>query len=545
MDDIEYQLRYVAGAAWRLMAMQDDNPVAPSHGCFHHAYWRDKTSEFADARYQEAGAALALLADPALDSLRRDAGAPDPGRLMAAFRAGLGFSARIQYADGCFDEWYKGERGFAATAFVATAYGLVVWLTGDRLDAQDRKRTGQVMAKAAHWLAGHDDRIKSNHQAAAAAALALAWAELGDDDLKRAARAKVDDVLGRQTAEGWFPEIGGMDLGYCSVMLDYLMIYSEVTGDRDAVPAMRRLYRFLLPHIQPDLAVHGRAGLCLNSYLGRLGSGLLSPHDADAAALAASFAARSSGVAGLRPTLGDDLRLARWSALPVATALLRDRFEAAGGALLEDVQPAGWTLHGEAGAAAYHGQGWHLFATSAGGAAVRIFHGRTLVLDDAGYVLRHGGRDWSCQGYDPGRRLEMAGPACRLGAELAPAGFHYPGFLSRLALRLGSTTRLGSVLLRSIIDALRLRRRSALNQSVAAVAGGGGAVRLVRSVEVGDGGVTIVDELEARFPLSREFLSPLISGGGAELPAFDPANRVRIGKSVGPGGEIVWRVGET
>ena len=44
MDDIEYQLRYVAEAAWRLMAMQDDNPVAPSHGCFHYGYWRDKTS---------------------------------------------------------------------------------------------------------------------------------------------------------------------------------------------------------------------------------------------------------------------------------------------------------------------------------------------------------------------------------------------------------------------------------------------------------------------------------------------------------------------
>ncbi len=544
MDDIEYQLRYVAEAAWRLMAMQDDNPVAPSHGCFHTAYWRDKTSEFPDARYQEAGAALALLAHPAFEDLRQDTGAPDPERLMAAFRAGLGFSARIQYADGCFDEWYKGERGFAATAFVATAYGFVVWLMGDRLKAEDRELAGQVMARAARWLAGHDDNIKSNHQAAAAAALALAWGELGEDDLKRAARAKVDDVLARQTAEGWFPEIGGMDLGYCSVMLDYLMIYSEVTGDHDAVPAMGRLYRFLLPHIQPDLTVHGRAGLCLNPYLGRLGVGLLSPHDADAAAVAATFAARNSGVAGLRATLGDDLRLARWSAVPVVTAMLRDRFEAGGGARLEDVQPAGWTLHAEAGAAAYHGGGWHLFATSAGGGAVRIFQGQTLILDDAGYVLRHNGRDWSCQGYDPGRGLEMAGPACRLSAELAPAGFHYPGFLSRLVLRLGSTTRAGSVLLRSIIDALRLRRRSAVNQSAAAVAGGGGAVRLVRSVEVGGGGVTIVDELEARFPLSREMLSPLMSVGGAGLPAFDPANRITISKLVGAGGEIEVRVEE-
>ena len=82
----------------------------------------------------------------------------------------------------------------------------------------------------------------------------------GDDfELKR---AKLAATLARQTAEGWFPEVGGMDLGYCSVLLDYVMLYCRVTGDRSPLPAMGRLVRFMLPHIHPDMTVAAEAGLC-------------------------------------------------------------------------------------------------------------------------------------------------------------------------------------------------------------------------------------------------------------------------------------------
>ena len=43
-----------------------------------------------------------------------------------------------QYPEGCYDEWYKGERGFAVTAFTTVAYGLAALLLDDGLDARDR-----------------------------------------------------------------------------------------------------------------------------------------------------------------------------------------------------------------------------------------------------------------------------------------------------------------------------------------------------------------------------------------------------------------------
>src|SRR5262249_12095850 len=66
--DVRFQLDHVAREAWRLIALQDGDPNSPSFGCFHTAYWRDKTSEFPDARFQEAGAALGLLSLPIFDA---------------------------------------------------------------------------------------------------------------------------------------------------------------------------------------------------------------------------------------------------------------------------------------------------------------------------------------------------------------------------------------------------------------------------------------------------------------------------------------------
>ena len=87
--DVLNQLRHVGGAADRLLTIQDRDPCSPSFGSFHYAYWRDKTSDFADVRFQEAGAMLGLLSLPAFDALREAEGWPSRQSLMAAFRAGL------------------------------------------------------------------------------------------------------------------------------------------------------------------------------------------------------------------------------------------------------------------------------------------------------------------------------------------------------------------------------------------------------------------------------------------------------------------------
>jgi hypothetical protein len=67
---------------------------------------------------------------------------------MAAFSAGLANLARGQYPEGCWDEWYKGERGFAVTGFTTVAYGLAAILLDDGLDARDGDLLSRILKHA-------------------------------------------------------------------------------------------------------------------------------------------------------------------------------------------------------------------------------------------------------------------------------------------------------------------------------------------------------------------------------------------------------------
>jgi hypothetical protein len=500
--DLRFQADYIIDASWRLMAMQDGHPLSPTRGSFHYAYWRDKTSEFPDARFQEAGATLGLLSLPAFDAERTAGRLASSANLYGAFADALANWERLQYPEGSFDEWYKGERGFAATEFTTIAFCLAARLLGDRLYSDDRTRLVRVVGAAASWLAERDDRIKANHQAAAAAALALAYDVTGEKTLLGAAQRKLDDTLARQHPEGWFPEVGGMDLGYCSVLLDYVMIYSLVTGDNRAVPAMRRLFDFMLPLIHPDGTISAEMGLCLNPYVSRLGLGLLSAHHPPCAILMSYFVNHTPGRDALRPYLADDLRLARWSHLPLVTMLLGDRFaapEKPNGFL--HLVPRGWTMAEEAGVCAYHDDDLHVYCSAAGGGTVRVYRADALIYEDSAPWLENPNAAYCVAGYAPARLADRRSDGFGLRTRLGEARFVFPGWLPRLVLRAGATTAIGSRLLRTAIDALRLRRHTAVNQSAAPVANENSPYVLERNVSVAGRVVQIVDRLFSDGPL--------------------------------------------
>ena len=122
---------------------------------------------------------------------------------------------------------------------------------GDELQIKERQILKKILFKSGNWLSKREDKVKSNHQAAAAAALSIIWKFTKNYDFLESAK-KAELTLKRQTSEGWFPEIGGMDLGYCSVLLDYLMLYVWITKDKMPVQPSQKLIKFMLPHIHPD-----------------------------------------------------------------------------------------------------------------------------------------------------------------------------------------------------------------------------------------------------------------------------------------------------
>ena len=230
-SDFDSQTNYVIKNAWRLISLQDKEISSPSYGSFHYAFWRDKTSEFADARFQEAGATIGILSTKKYTKLHGKT-LPSKDLLYITFSAALENLFNIQNTGGSFDEWYKGERGFAATEFTSIAFGLAAICLGEELQTKERQLLNKILFKSGKWLSKREDKVKSNHQAAAAAALSIIWKLKKNDPFLESAKKAMELTLKRQTFEGWFPEIGGMDLGYCSVLLDYLMLYVWITKDK-------------------------------------------------------------------------------------------------------------------------------------------------------------------------------------------------------------------------------------------------------------------------------------------------------------------------
>jgi hypothetical protein len=534
--DFYQQFLHVGRNAHRLIAMQDQDPCSPSFGCFHYSYWRDKTSDFPDARYQEAGAALGLLSLPVFDGWRDGQGWPNPDTLMGCFRSGLRNLARQQYPEGCYDEWYIGERGFAATAFTTAAYGIAGTLLGDSLSGGDRDVLTCTLGKAAHWLSQREDLVKTNHEIVAASALAAVWKLTGEERWRHAAAHKLEAAFNNRTDEGWFLELGGADLGYSHLILDQLMLYEWMIEDGEARRAASRLLEFLVPHLHPDITTSADGGTCRNQFVGQIGF-LMLREDRSAGSVVAALSSMRDSTRRIHCYLGDDLRLSRGALYPVLAAHFVLAGDAAPASDALDCYPQGWSVHRAAGLAAYHRGDLHVYVPAAGGAVTRIYQGDRLILEDLGVDI--GERDvvFTARTYDSSRPIAAIDNGISLSVAFGRAQYFFPSLLQRLLLRLGSVTPWSSRSIRALIDRYRVKHRTAGNQSAASVQSGALRFTLLRNVVIDADSIRIIDVIrDGRNAMSADTILYEIRPSGARkrIPSLDftEASSLRVTKSI-------------
>jgi hypothetical protein len=241
----------------------------------------------------------------------------------------------------------------------------------------------------------------------------------------------------------------------------------------------------------------------------RLGLGLLSPYHDDARSIVSLFREFSAGAGGLRPYLGDDLRLVRWSYLPLVAGILAPSFQCSRRHLAASYPPS-WTWYRTAGVCAYHGRDRHLYFSPAGGGTVRVYRGAQLIYEDRGFILETGRERLGTGGYDPERPVRRTQAGFAVSCRLAATRFFFPGLLSRLILRLGCSTALGAQVLRSLIDYVRLKRRTASNQSAAPIATRKAAYLLERSIEITGSNIRIVDRVSGPADARPASVTPLV-----------------------------------
>lgn len=516
---------FIVGSVERMLAHLDSDPTSPTYGCAHLAYWRDKTSEVADMRRQEAALAFAML------YVR-----PYPGnswqgspRLLAAIEALLSFWSHHRYADGSLDEWYKGERAFAAAAFTSHAMArCLLTLPAGTLNSAVESDARHALRSTAHWLAGRDDLFKTNHQAVGVGALAFAGKVLDDEALTQAAKDKLASILAAQTPEGWFPEVGHCDPGYVFLTAEYVAGAMDLWGDWRHVASMARALDFAAHWVHPDLTVGDEYGVCHNPFVSSIAAALLAPYSAAARHLT-QYYSRPASKPHLDPMMRDDLRLMRWAFQPLLAYDLLAR--------LPDASDAIWVRRDqfcpEAGLIRLERPSYACVIASAAGGLVRILTAKDTMIADHGIATLDGSRYATNQTYDRGLGWRMDSDTFVVGAAIAPVRKFMPSFLSRVILRILCSTAIGSKWTRRGIDLIRKRKGTALNQSSANLSSQGVRDRLRRRIAVGEDHVSIIDEIELDHDSELfQVVSDSASANKARLLSLGQvrAGRVRLSK---------------
>jgi hypothetical protein len=269
----------------RARALIDRTASSSTYGASNRNYWYYRTlTDFPGGSWQQLMLGFAVLSTiPDEPSINLE----EMHRLARATLAGW---LKAQHRDGSVDEWYLNERSYCATAFGMAGATQTVLLLGEDLPAEERQRAVAALGRAGAWLRARWHKTVMNQNLAAALGLWCLARITGDRAWERASDEKYAALAKEQSPEGWFPEYGGMDLGYSTLALD-LLAGADRWGARAAFPMAEQLCTFLLNTRGADGGFPGRIGSRGTSHTFAFGAEYFSDRLSTAAALASGFRA--------------------------------------------------------------------------------------------------------------------------------------------------------------------------------------------------------------------------------------------------------------
>jgi hypothetical protein len=249
--------KYALSFSRRVLSLLDKNSFSPTYGCFDRNFWHYKTvTDYPSATYQQLALYLTYLYTYKTE---HNTYYKQP-ELLGLILASIDYWVKIQNNDGSFNEWFPNEHSHVATAFTLYAITESLLILKEDIEDQKLKSYFASIKNACLWLKNNPDTKVLNHTAGALTATYNAYlltldAEIsGYIDMHRSIMKKY------QSAEGWFHEYHGADIGYTSVSIDYLAKYYEKSGDEIAYYMLEKAVSFLAFFIHPDGSSGGEYG---------------------------------------------------------------------------------------------------------------------------------------------------------------------------------------------------------------------------------------------------------------------------------------------
>ncbi len=235
----------------KVMSQIDRDKHSRTYGCCDRNHWHLKTRDFSSAILQQAGLSCLLLYLLNFDNNEFY----NKNCVREWAKGTLSYWCLIQLKDGSFNEYYPNEHGFPPTAFSLYAMCEVY----KRLKIED-DHILRKLKKTGRYLTGHIEKKACNQEMASITALYSLYTICKETWVIDGIEKKLSRLLNLQSAEGWFPEYGGADIGYQSVLLDMLAEYYWMSHDERVLEALNRSVEFLAYFIHPDGTSGGEYG---------------------------------------------------------------------------------------------------------------------------------------------------------------------------------------------------------------------------------------------------------------------------------------------
>lgn len=277
-------LEKILEALPRMVSMLDREPGSQTYGSMDRTYWGWKFTDYPGARFQEGAYALAHLYSHSF-----------PGNTLAGqtrvlqwLESVFSYWSAIQYRDGSFDEAYPYERSFAATSFTLFYCGEAFSMVQDHLDSSVCEGVLQTLKNASQWLCDHDEThgILSNHLAAAAAGLYVAYLLTKEEAFKQRSDVYLKRILDHQSSEGWYLEYAGADPGYQTHGSFYLTRLWQHSKQDELLVSLKASASFLSWFIHPDGSLGGEYASRNTEFYFPAAYEMLAPFCEDAASIA-------------------------------------------------------------------------------------------------------------------------------------------------------------------------------------------------------------------------------------------------------------------
>lgn len=227
----------------RILTQICRDPGCKAYGSCDRNWWHYKMRDFSSIILQQGGYYLAEAAELAEYSTERDA-------MRNLAKATLDFWQIRALRYGAFEEYYPWERGYPAVAFSTLAAVKIIRALDLPVQAYQKS-----LRKALGQLLKRQEFEASNQYFAGLAALYILHAMAPDWIAQSTLDSRLQELLSRQSPEGWFNEYGGPDLAYLSVSIDCLWDIYDVSPSTQILSAIRKAICFIASLLYRDASI--------------------------------------------------------------------------------------------------------------------------------------------------------------------------------------------------------------------------------------------------------------------------------------------------